>query len=45
VATWSLAAGKIRLTPFAPLAEADEAVLAADADKVLDYLGMRRPRA
>ncbi|HEV8219283.1 MAG TPA: winged helix DNA-binding domain-containing protein [Streptosporangiaceae bacterium] len=45
VATWSLAAGRIRLTPFAPLAEADEAVLAADADKVLDYLGMRRPRA
>lgn len=45
VATWSLAAGKIRLAPFAPLREADEAVLAADADAVLDYLGPRRPRA
>jgi winged helix DNA-binding protein len=44
VATWSLAAGKIRLTPFAPLGEADGAVLAADADAVLDYLGLRRPR-
>jgi hypothetical protein len=45
VATWSLAAGKIRLAPFAPLGEADEAVLAADADAVLDYLGLRRPQA
>ena len=45
VATWSLAAGKIRLAPFAPLGKADEAVLAADANAVLDYLGMRRPRA
>jgi hypothetical protein len=45
VATWSLAAGKIRLAPFAPLGEADGAVLAADADAVLDYLGLRRPRA
>jgi hypothetical protein len=45
VATWSLAAGKIRLVPFAPLGEADGAVLAADADAVLEYLGLRRPRA
>ena len=45
VATWSLAAGKIRLAPFTPLGEADEAVLAADAGAVLDYLGLRRPRA
>jgi hypothetical protein len=39
VATWSLAAGKIRLTPFAPLEDADEALLAEDAQAVLRYLG------
>jgi hypothetical protein len=44
VATWSLAAGKIRMTPFAPLDPADEAVLAEDGRAVLRYLGLQGRR-
>jgi Winged helix DNA-binding domain len=39
VAIWSLAAGKIRLTPFAPLDPDGEAALAEDGQAVLRYLG------
>lgn len=40
VATWSLAAGKIRMTPFAAVADADAAALAEDGRAVLRYLGL-----
>jgi hypothetical protein len=40
VATWSLAAGRIRLAPFAPLDGADAAALAEDGRAVLRYLGL-----
>jgi hypothetical protein len=45
-ATWSLSGGQLTLTPFAPLAAADEAALMADADDVLRFLGLppRPPR-
>ena len=39
-ATWSLSGGQLTLTPFAPLAAADEAALLADADDVLRFLGL-----
>jgi hypothetical protein len=39
-ATWSLSGGQLTLTPFAPLAAADEAALMADADDVLRFLGL-----
>jgi hypothetical protein len=39
-ATWSLSGGQLALTPFAPLAAADEAALLADADDVLRFLGL-----
>jgi Winged helix DNA-binding domain len=39
-ATWSLSVGQLTLTPFAPLAAADEAALMADADDVLRFLGL-----
>ena len=41
VATWGLARGRVALTPFAPLAAADEAALMADAADVLRFLGER----
>ncbi len=41
VATWGLARGRVTLTPFAPLAAADEAALMADAADVLRFLGER----
>jgi Winged helix DNA-binding domain len=37
-ATWSLAAAKVTLKPFAPLASADERVLLTDAEDVVRYL-------
>ena len=44
VATWGLAAGEVRLMPFAPLEPADAAALAADAGDVLRFLGSTRAR-
>ena len=38
VGTWSMPGGKVALTPFAPLAEADAADLAADAAEVERFL-------
>jgi hypothetical protein len=43
-ATWSLSGGQLTLTPFAPLAAADEAALLADADDVLRFLGLPAAR-
>ncbi len=43
-ATWSLSGGQLTLTPFAPLAVADEAALMADADDVLRFLGLPAAR-
>jgi len=39
VGTWGMPAGKVALTPFAPLPEADAAALAADAAEVERFLG------
>ena len=38
VGTWSMPGGRVALTPFAPLAEADAAALAADAAEVERFL-------
>jgi hypothetical protein len=43
VATWSLAGGKIRLAPFAPIGPGARAALDADAGAVLRYLGYPDP--
>jgi hypothetical protein len=44
VGTWSMPGGKVALTPFAPLSEADAAGLSADAAEVERFLhGPGRP--
>jgi hypothetical protein len=42
VAVWSIAAGKLTLKPFAPIAAADERKLRADGEQALRYLGLAR---
>jgi Winged helix DNA-binding domain len=42
VAVWGIAAGKLTLTPFAPIAAADERKLRADGEQALRYLGLAR---
>jgi len=42
VAVWSIAAGKLTLKPFAPIAAADERKLRADGEHALRYLGLAR---
>jgi hypothetical protein len=45
VAVWSIAAGKLTLKPFAPIAAADERKLRADGERALRYLGLAHAAA
>jgi len=42
VAVWSIAAAKVTLKPFVPIAAADERKLLADGERALRYLGLTR---